>query len=154
MAKIFPRTQVVELTGCRPLALVVGHEKFPLGAEHPDAVRFTKAGGYAFHRSVAALPDSPAHELHVPTAAVSGVGEDEAPVTIQGRPVRESVVMPGVTPVSADTRELCPGVFFIECNLGEFRLLRDVKPAIPHEQTHRFVQSLGQAVESDRPFLV
>ena len=136
------------------MALVVCHENIPFSAEYPNAVRFAKAGGDAIHRSVAASPDCPAHEFHVPTATVSGVGEDEPSVTIQDRPVRECIVMPGVTPVRTDTRELCPAVFFIECNLGEFRLLRDVKPAIPHKQPHRFVQTLGQAVERDRPVIV
>ena len=141
---------MVELAHRRPVALVVCHENIPFRAEYPNAVRFPKAGGDAIHGSVAASPDCPAHEFHVPTATVSGVGEDEPPITIQDWSVREGVVMPGVTPVGTDTRELCPTVFFIECNLGEFWLLRDVKPAIPHKQAHRFVQPLGQTVERDR----
>ena len=108
------------------MTLIVSYENIFFRTKYPDAVRFAETGGNSFHYPITVLPDCPAHELHIPTAAVSSVGEDEASVTIQNRSIREGVVMSGVTPVRADTYEIYPAIFLIECNLGEFRFLRHI----------------------------
>ena len=123
MPEVLAGSQVVQFAGTRPLPLIVSHENIPLGAENPDAVGLAQAGRDTLHSPAVAKADPPAHELHVPSAAVPGVGEDKPPVAVEHRPVGEGVVMPGVTPIGAQSVKLRPAVLLIKDDLGEFLLL-------------------------------